>query len=134
MISALILAGVLDPNCIPRHALHTRAFAYHAHYYHPPSQPACREPWPDPNLEELHVSELPHSVVAGDPPDLGRIPAVIWPGYVPNPPPPKPAHQPEEGPGTRPAVSVPEPSTPALFALGLAALAALGRRRRSTRP
>jgi len=49
VISALLLAGVFDPNCLPRHHTRPREFAYHAHHYHAPPPPARREPWPDPN-------------------------------------------------------------------------------------
>jgi len=30
VITALLLAGMLDPNCVPRHRVHQRAFPYHA--------------------------------------------------------------------------------------------------------
>ncbi len=132
VITALILAGVLDPNCIPRHAAHLRAFSYtyHSHYYHAPLPPACRDPWPEVHLQELHLSERPPADVPAGSADLGHSPAVVWPGYVPNPPPPPAprAHGPHGGPGARPVVSVPEPSTLALWSLGLAALGALRRR------
>lgn len=139
MISALLLAGVLDPNCLPRHPTRPREFAYHSHYYHAPPPPACREPWPDPNLRDVRVTELPYSVVeppdSARPPDLGHSLSVIWPGYAPNPPPvmahPAPAHEPHGGPGVRAQpgvsapVSVPEPATLGLFAFGMATLLAL---------
>jgi hypothetical protein len=139
VISALLLAGVLDPNCLPRYHTRPREFAYHSHYYHAPPPPACREPWPDPNLRDVKVTELPYSVVeppdSTRPPDLGHSLSVIWPGYAPNPPPvmlhPTPAHEPHGGPGVRAQpgvrapVSVPEPATLGLFAFGMATLLAL---------
>jgi hypothetical protein len=123
VISALLLAGALDPNCVPRHHAHPRAFAYHAHYYHAPPQPACRDPWPDPNLQDIKVADLPYSPVPAQSPDLGHLPSVIWPGYVPNPL----AHVAHGGVGLRAAVSVPEPSTLGLFAFSIAVLFALRR-------
>ena len=133
MISALLLAAVLDPNCVPRHHAHPRAFAYHAHYYHAPPQPACRDPWPDPQLQDIKVTDLPYSPVPAESPDLGHLPSVIWPNYVPNPV----AHEPH-GAGVRAVVSVPEPSTLGLFAFSIAVLFALrrcsGRRPQSVSP
>jgi PEP-CTERM motif-containing protein len=142
VISALLLAGLLDPNCLPRYHTRPREFAYHSHYYHAPPPPACREPWPDPSLREVKVTELPYSAVeqpAPEPPNLGHSLSVIWPGYAPNPPPavahPPPTHEPHGGPGVRAPganapVSVPEPSTLALFAFGTVALFALRQRSR----
>jgi hypothetical protein len=123
VISALLLAGVLDPNCVPRHHAPPRAFAYHAHYYHAPPQPACRDPWPDPDLQDIKVADLPYSPVPAASPDLGHLPSVIWPGYVPNPA----AHEPHGGVGVRAVVSVPEPSMLGLFAFSIAVLFALRR-------
>jgi hypothetical protein len=139
VIGALMLAGLLDPNCIPRHhprapAARSRdvsvaaAFQYrpHSHYYHAPLPPACREPWPEMHLHDVPVSDFPHPPLPAPAPhsiDLGHSPLVIWPGYVPNPP----ARQPHGGPGTRPAtVSVPEPATLPLFGLGIGLLLARG--------
>jgi hypothetical protein len=109
VISALLLAGVLDPNCVPRH--------------HAPPQPACRDPWPDPDLQDIKVADLPYSPVAAASPDLGHLPSVIWPGYVPN----AVAHEPHGGVGVRAVVSVPEPSMLGLFAFSIAVLFALRR-------
>lgn len=123
VISALLLAGLLDPNCVPRHHAHPPAFPYHAHYYHAPPQPACRDPWPDPHLQDITVADLPYSPVPANSPDLGHLPTVIWPGYVPN----TPAHEPHGGVGVRAVVSVPEPSTLGLFAFSIAVLFVLRR-------
>ena len=103
MTSALLLAGVLDPNCLPRHHTRPREFAYHSHYYHAPPPPACREPWPDPDLRDVKVTELhePH----GDPSVRAE-------------------------PGVRAPVSVPEPSTLGPFGFGIATLFALRQRSR----
>jgi hypothetical protein len=143
VISALLLAGVLDPNCLPRYQPRPREFAYHSHYYHARPPPACREPWPDPNLRDVKVTELPYSPVeqpdSGRPPNLGHSLSVIWPGYAPNPPPMvphPPAHEPHGNPGVRAEpgvgtpVSVPEPSTLGLFAFGTVTLFALRQRSR----
>ena len=121
MITALLLAGMLDPNCVPRHHVHPRAFPYHAHYYHPPPQPACRDPWPEAHLQDIPLTDLPRSPVPADPPDLGHSASVIWPGYAPDPP----AHGPHGGPDDRIAVSVPEPSTLPLLIFGIATLFAV---------
>ena len=121
VITALLLAGMLDPNCVPRHRVHQRAFPYHAHYYHPPAQPACRDPWPEGHLQDIPLAELPRSPVPAEPPDLGHSASVIWPGYATDPP----AHAPHGGPDDRTAVSVPEPSTFALLIFGIATLFAL---------
>jgi hypothetical protein len=123
MMSALLLAAVLDPNCVPRHHPHPRAFAYHAHYYHAPPPPACREPWQDPHLRDIKVAELPYSPVPAEPLDLAHSPSVIWLGYVQNP-----AHEPHGAPGARAPVSLPEPSTLGLFGVSAAALFALRQR------
>jgi hypothetical protein len=142
VISALLLAGVLDPNCLPRHHTRPREFAYHSHYYHAPPPPACREPWPDPNLQDVKVTELPYSAVEqpdpARPPNLGHSLSVIGPGYAPNPHPvvphPPPTHQPHGDPGVRAEpgvgtpVSVPEPSTLGQFAFGIAKPFALRQR------
>ena len=112
---------MLDPNCVPRHHVHPRAFPYHAHYYHPPPQPACRDPWPEAHLQDIPLTDLPRSPVPADPPDLGHSASVIWPGYAPDPP----AHGPHGGPDDRTAVSVPEPSTLPLLIFGIATLFAL---------
>jgi PEP-CTERM motif-containing protein len=48
--SALLLAGVLDPNCLPRHHTRPREFAYHSHYYHAPPPPDTHEPHGDPGV------------------------------------------------------------------------------------
>jgi hypothetical protein len=95
-------------------------------------QPACREPWPDPQSRDIKLAEPPYSPVPGDPPDLGHAPSVMWPGYAPsvispgNAPNPR-GHEPHGGAGVRAAVSVPEPWTLGLFAFGVAALFALRR-------
>jgi hypothetical protein len=112
---------MLDPNCVPRHHVHPRAFPYHAHYYHPPAQPACRDPWPEGHLQDIPLADLPRSPVPAEPPDLGHSASVIWPGYAPDPP----AHAPHGGPDDRTAVSVPEPSIFALLIFGIATLFAL---------
>ncbi len=112
---------MLDPNCVPRHHVHPRAFPYHAHYYHPPAQPACRDPWPEAHLQDIPFTDLPRSPVPAEPPDLGHSASVVWPGYAPDPP----AHAPHGGPDDRTVVSVPEPSTFALLLLGIATLFAL---------
>ena len=135
MIAALMVAAVLNPDCIPRH--HPRvpvarprevsveaAFLYrpHSHYYHAPLPPACREPWPEMHIHDMAVPDVPHTPVAVPPPesvDFGHSPLVIWPSYVPNPP----ARRPHGGPGTRPVtVSVAEPATLPLFGLGITLL------------
>jgi hypothetical protein len=123
VISALLLAGVLDPNCVPRHHANPRPFPYHAHYYHAPPQPACRDPWPDPQLQDITVADPPYSPVPAESSDLGHLPSVIWPGYVANPG----AHERHGGAGARTVVSVPEPSTLGLFAFSIAVLFALRR-------
>ena len=121
VLTALLLAGMLDANCVPRHHVHPRAFPYHAHYYHPPAQPACRDPWPEARLQDIPLANLPRSPVPVDPPDLGHSASVIWPGYTPDPP----AHAPHGGPDDSTVVSVPEPSTFALLLFGIATLFAL---------
>jgi hypothetical protein len=147
VISALLLAGVLDPNCFPRHQSHAHAvlpggYHYHAHWYHAPPQPICRDPWPADQLEDIPLHEPPHSPVSAPPGggDLGRVPFVIWPGYLPNPASKQPpatgaVHQPR-GAVTPTAqvnpteiVSVPEPQPLGLLVLGLAALGVSARRR-----
>jgi hypothetical protein len=69
------------------------------------------------------VTDPPYSPVPAESPDLGHVPYVIWPGYVPNPR----AHEPHGGAGVRAVVSVPEPSTLGLFAFSIAVLFALRR-------
>jgi len=122
MIAALVLAAMLDPNCLPRHHAHrsrSQAFVYQPRYYHAPPPPACREPWPEAHLHDIGLRDLPYSPVSRQPPDIGHSPAVIWPGFVPNPP----VQQPHGGaPASRPPVGVPEPATLGLFAVGAAAL------------
>jgi hypothetical protein len=112
---------MLDPNCVPRHHVHPRAFPYHAHYYHPPAQPACRDPWPEGHLQDIPLTDLPRSPVPAEPHDLGHSASVIWPGYAPDPP----THAPHGGPDDRTVVSVPEPSAFALLIVGIATLFAL---------
>ena len=121
VLTALLLAGMLDANCVPRHHVHARAFPYHAHYYHPPAQPACRDPWPEARLQDIPLADLPRSPVPVDPPDFGHSASVIWPGYVPDPP----AQAPRAGPDASTVVSVPEPSTFVLLIFGIATLFAL---------
>jgi hypothetical protein len=141
MIAAFVLAGVLDPNCIPRHHAHqpraramevaaSAPYHYHSHYYHPPLQPACREPWPDLHLHEARAPDFPHSPVPAEPVDLGHSPLVVWPGYVPNPP----VRKPNGAPVSRPEVGVPEPPMPLLLLLGIGALAGTRLCRRQPAP
>ena len=135
MIAVLLLAGLMDPNCIPRRPQPpaasmskdislAAAFAYprHAHFYHAPPRPVCRDPWPSEHLQEISIEDLPRSPVPAPPEegmDLGHSPVVIWPGYVPNTPRATPHGHPVIEP---PSVSVPEPAPAALFVLALGAL------------
>jgi len=133
LITALLLAGLLDPDCIPRRA-HAApaskskdislaaAFAYprRSHLYQAPARPVCREPWPGDQLQDVPLSDLPRSPVPVPPRplDLGHSPVVIWPGYVSNGPQPiahgRPAIRP---PAT---VSLSEPPSLTLLVLALA--------------
>jgi hypothetical protein len=164
VIIPVLLAALADPNCWPRHPLQareipTQTYHYHSHWYHPPLQPICRDPWPEDHLAELrmHPQDLPHSPVPPPPAalDLGHVPTVVWPGYQPSSPASNAlptatsAHKPHGAPAARsqsappapplpppppPPVSVPEPGTWSLLVLGLGGLLGRGTRRLRASP